>query len=72
VPSEFLFQLNVIIPIDPDHSLVQRLAAQDNIAACSGELSSGQKVGVLFPEPHSDEHLHIVVQYSAPSSPSGE
>jgi hypothetical protein len=25
-------------------------------------LSSGEKVGVLFPEPHSEDNLHIVVQ----------
>lgn len=56
-----LLKLNVTVPIDPDDSLAQRLA-ELNIAACSRELSSGEQVGVLFPEPHSQEHLHIVVQ----------
>ena len=50
------------VPIDPDDSLAQRLAELGNIAACSRELSSGEQVGALFPEPHSQEHLHIVVQ----------
>ena len=59
-----------MVRIDPDRSLVQRLARLGDIAACSRELSSGEKVGNLFSEPPSDEDLHIVVQ--CPSSPSGE
>ena len=53
-----------MIPIDPDHSLAQRLADLSNIAKYSRELSSGEEVGELFPEPHSRKHLHIVVQRS--------
>jgi hypothetical protein len=51
-----------VVPIDPDHSLAQRLADLGNIAKSSRELSSGEKVGALFPEPHSEDNLHIVVQ----------
>ncbi len=54
-----------MIPIDPDHSLAQRLANLGNITACSRELSSGEEVGELFPEPPSRKHLHIVVQLSS-------
>jgi hypothetical protein len=74
-PSDFLFQLNVMVPIGPDHSLAQRLADLGNIAACSKELSSEEVVGELFPEPHSEKHLHIVAQCPeilAPPSQSGE
>jgi hypothetical protein len=63
-----------MVPIDPDHTLARRLAALGTIAACSKELSS-EEVGELFPEPHSQKQLHIVVQRPeilAPSSPSGE
>jgi hypothetical protein len=52
----------VVVPIDPDHSLAQRLADLGNIDAYSTELSSAEEVGELFPEPHSRKHLHIVVQ----------
>jgi hypothetical protein len=52
----------VIVPIDPDDSLAQRLEALGDIDAYSSKLSSGQKVEVLFPEPHPEDHLHIVVQ----------
>jgi hypothetical protein len=74
VPSDFLCQLNGTVPIDPDHtSLARRLSTLGNIVACSKELSSGEHVGQLFPEPHSRKHLHIVVQCPdivlAPSSP---
>jgi hypothetical protein len=74
VPSDFLLQLNVPVPIDPDNSLAQRLAELGNITACSRRLSSGERVGVLFPEPHSQEQLHIVVQcpHIVLSSPGGE
>jgi hypothetical protein len=66
-------QLNVVVPIDPDYSLVQRLADLCNIATYLKELSSGQELGEIFPEPRSKKHFHsIVVQYPAPSSPSGE
>jgi hypothetical protein len=61
-PSDYLFQLNEMVPIGPDHSLAQRLADLGNIAVCSKELSSEEVVGELFPEPHSEKHLHIVVQ----------
>lgn len=63
-----------MVPIDPDHSLAQRLADLGNINACSRELSSGEEVGVLFPEPPSQNHLHIVVQRPGivPSSLCGE
>lgn len=63
-PSDFLFQLNVIVPIDPDDTLAQRLAALGGIGAYSRKLSSGESVGVLFPEPPSKDNLHIVVQSS--------
>ncbi|KAF8804045.1 hypothetical protein BYT27DRAFT_7259493 [Phlegmacium glaucopus] len=63
-----LWKLNVMVPIDPDHTLAQRLVDLGNIATCSKLLSSGKKVGVLFPEPHSGEHLHIVVQILDPPS----
>ena len=74
-PSDFLFQPNGTVPVDPDRSLARRLADLGNIAACSKELSSGEEVGELYPEPHSLKHLHIVVQCReilAPSGPSGE
>ena len=73
-PSDFLFQLNVIVPIGPDHSLGQRLADLGDIIKRSTKLSSEEEVGELFPEPHSRKHLHIVVQCEipSPSSPSGE
>ncbi|KAF8327351.1 hypothetical protein F5887DRAFT_1274679 [Amanita rubescens] len=57
-----LLKLNMMVPIDPDRSLAQRLADLGNIAAYSRELSSGEEMGELFPEPPSDKHLHIVVQ----------
>ena len=53
----------MIVPIDPDDSLAQRLEALGDINAYSRELSSGERVRVLFPEPHSEDNLHIVVQY---------
>ena len=61
-PSDFLFQLNEIVPTDPDDSLAQRLAVFGTIDDYSRKLSSGETVGVLFPEPHSRKYLHIVVQ----------
>jgi hypothetical protein len=61
VPSDFLFQVNVMVPIDPDHSLTWRLVTLGHISTFLKELSSGQRVGVLFPEPHSEDNLHIVV-----------
>jgi hypothetical protein len=63
-----------MVPIGPDHSLTQRLADLGNINVCSRVLSSEEKVGDLFPEPPSQNHLHIVVQRpgTVPSSPSGE
>ena len=69
-----LFQLDVIVPIDPDDSLAKRLKDMGTIVY-SKKLSSGEEVGELFPEPHSLKHLHIVVQYDdilVPSGPSGE
>jgi hypothetical protein len=51
----------VIVPIDPDDSLAQRLKALGHIDAYSRKLSSGEKVGVLFAEPLSEDNLHIVV-----------
>jgi hypothetical protein len=64
----------VIVPIDPDDSLAQRLEASGDIAMCSKELSSEEQVEELFPEPPSQKHLHIVVQCSeiVPSSLSCE
>ena len=70
-PSNFLFQLSVEVDIDPDRTLAQRLEVLGNIAACSRQLSSGEKVGDIFPEPHSDMYLHIVVQ-DMPSGMSGD
>lgn len=63
-----------MVPIGPDHGLMQRLADLGNIDTYSTELSSEEKVVELFPEPPSEKHLHIVVQCPgiAPSSPSGE
>ena len=52
-----------MVPIDPDDSLAQRLEDLGDINAYSRELSSGERVRVLFPEPHSEDNLHIVVQY---------
>jgi hypothetical protein len=52
----------VVVPVDPDHSLAQRLADLRNVATSSRELSSGETVGVLFPEPHLKHNLHIVIQ----------
>ncbi|KAH9953864.1 hypothetical protein BGW80DRAFT_1451367 [Lactifluus volemus] len=63
-----LWKLNEMVPIDPDKSLVQRLEALGDIDAYSSNLSSGEIVGELFPEPPSHKHFHIVVQ--RPSSPS--
>ena len=60
--SDFLFQLNEIVPTDPDDSLAQRLAVFGTIDDYSRKLSSGEEVGELFPEPHSRKYLHIVVQ----------
>jgi hypothetical protein len=51
-----------VVPIDPDHSLAQRLADLGDIAEALKELSSGKRVGALFPEPHSEDNLHIVVR----------
>ena len=51
-----------MIPIDPDGTLKQRLAALGDVATFSKEMSSGEKVGALFPEPHSQKHLHIAIQ----------
>lgn len=62
-PDELqLWKLDVAVPIDPDHSLAQRLADLDAIATFSSELSSGEEVGLLFPEPPSQRCLHIVVK----------
>ncbi|KIM48927.1 hypothetical protein M413DRAFT_15175 [Hebeloma cylindrosporum] len=61
---------NVSVPIDPDCSLAQRLTDLGQIATYSGILSSGHQVGELFPEPHSDKHLHIVVQCDELLAPS--
>jgi len=52
----------VVVPVDPYHSLAQRLADLGNVPTPSRELSSEEKVGVLFPEPHSEDNLHIIVQ----------
>ncbi len=62
------------VPIHPDKSLEQRLANLGGITACSKLLSSEEEMGTLFPEPHSQKHLHIVVQRPeiVQSSPSGE
>jgi hypothetical protein len=70
VPSDFLFQLDVMVPIDPDDGLAQRLEALGDIDAYSRKLSSGERVGALFPEPHSEDNLHIVVQ--CPERPPGK
>ncbi|KAF8222023.1 hypothetical protein L208DRAFT_1414058 [Tricholoma matsutake] len=56
-----LCKLNVVVSIDPDDSLVQRLEDLGDIHAYSRELSSEETAGVLFPEPHSEDNLHIVV-----------
>jgi len=61
-PSDFLFQLNVVVPIGPDHSLAQRLEAYGDIDAYSRILSSEERVRALFPEPLSEDNLHIIVQ----------
>lgn len=63
-----------MISIGPDNSLVERLTELGDISTYSTELSSEEKVGVLFPDPPSDEHLHILVQRPeiVPSSLSGE
>ena len=53
-----------MVPIDPDDSLAQRLEDLGDINAYSRELSSGERVRVLFPEPHSEDNLHIIIQYS--------
>ena len=74
--SDFLFKLNALAAINPDHSLAQRLADLGQTNAYSlRKLSSGEEVGELFPEPHSRKHLHIVVQrdqIQAPFGPSGK
>ena len=64
----------MLVPINPDHSLAQRLAYLGQPATYSRELSSAEEVGELFLEPHSRKHLHIVVQCEilAPSGPSGK
>ncbi|KAF8333265.1 hypothetical protein F5887DRAFT_994782 [Amanita rubescens] len=69
-----LLKLNVMVPIDPHRGLAQRLADLGNIDMYSTELSSGEEVVELFPEPPSKKHLHIVVQrigiaLSSPSVP---
>ncbi|KAF8343536.1 hypothetical protein F5887DRAFT_918364 [Amanita rubescens] len=66
-----LLKLNMMVPIDPDHSLAQRLADLGNVDAYLTELSSGEKVGELFPKLPSEKHLHIVVQRPG-IAPSGE
>ncbi|KAF8344494.1 hypothetical protein F5887DRAFT_262597 [Amanita rubescens] len=58
-----LLKINEMVPIDPDHSLAQRVADLGNIDACSRPLSSGEQMGELFPEPPSRKHLQIVVQW---------
>ncbi|KAF8222703.1 hypothetical protein L208DRAFT_1412889 [Tricholoma matsutake] len=55
-------RLNETVPIDPDDSLAQRLEALGDIDAYSRKLSSGERVRELFPEPHSEDNLHIIVQ----------
>ena len=67
-PFDFLFQPNAAVPIDPDRSLAQRVKS---LITYGKELSAGEKVGKLYPEPHSEEHLHIVVQ-RPDISPNGE
>ena len=62
VLSDSLFQLNVVVPVNPVDSLTQQLGALGDITTCLRKLSVGEKVGVLFPEPHSEDNLHIVVQ----------
>jgi hypothetical protein len=65
----------VLVAIDPDHSLVQRLVDLGQTATYARKLSSGEEVEELFPEPHSRKHLHIVVQCDeilASSGPSGK
>ncbi|KAF8234009.1 hypothetical protein L208DRAFT_1394861 [Tricholoma matsutake] len=57
-----LWKLNETVPIDPDDSLAQRLEALGDIDAYSRKLSSGGRVRELFPEPHSEDNLHIIVQ----------
>ena len=57
-----LLQLNLMVPIDPDDGLADRLEALGDLAACSKVLSTAEKVGKLFPEPPDDEILHIVAQ----------
>jgi len=51
-----------VVPVDPEQSLAQRLANLGNISTFSRELSTGESVEELFPEPHSKGNLHIVVQ----------
>jgi len=68
-----LWKPNELLPINPGHTLTQRLAAMGQPATYSRELSLEEVVGELFPEPHSQMHLHIVVQCDeilAPSSSS--
>ena len=61
--SDFLLQLNKVVPIGPGHSLVQRLADLGNINAYSRELSPEERVCMVFPELHSEDNLQIVVQH---------
>ena len=60
------------VPIDPDRTLVERLEAMGKVTTYGKELSSGEEVGDLYPEPPSRKDLQVVVQCLAPSSPNGE
>jgi hypothetical protein len=51
-----------MVPVGPDRSLAQRLADLGNIATIAKELSVEETVEMLFPEPHSNANLHIIVQ----------
>jgi hypothetical protein len=57
-----------MLHIDPDNTIEQRLADLGDIAACSSRLSSGEKVGMLFPIPHYEERFHLVVRILVPPS----
>ena len=61
-----------MVPIDPDRSLLQRLKNLGEIATYSRDLGCGEQVARLFPEPHSQDYLHILVQYDEISTLGGE
>ena len=54
--------------VDPKSDRAERLADLGDITEYSQELNAAEKVGELFPEPHSQKHFHILIQIL----PSGE